>query len=111
MTSTNDMPAMTTLAPLIDQLQALAEEHVPLPQATKITLWDDGDYDILIYHNHAHNKKEGLIYDNDTGVVRWRRAKNPYWEKDHDAEGPGMAYDRAFEELEEEELTTIEPPV
>lgn len=111
MSNTADMPAMTALASLIDQLQALAEEHVPGPRTCRIRLWEDGDYHITISHYIHPDERKGLYYDSDTGDVIYAHTKDPYWEVAPDAEGPGTAYDRKYEEKDEEVLVTIEPPV
>lgn len=41
---------MEPLAPLVDRMRALATEELPAPRTCKIRLWDDGTFDVVIYH-------------------------------------------------------------
>lgn len=102
---------MTALAPIVDRLQELAHEHVPRPRTCDVTVWEDGDYRLMIWHGSGHTEREGLIYDNDDGVVYWRRAKNPYWKKISRVADRSTECISAVEEMEEREVTSIEPPV
>jgi hypothetical protein len=114
MTENTDMQRMTPLASLIDQLQEIAREELPAPRACRVTLWDDGDYDIVIYHAHGKNKIQCVTYDITTGDVVWNYRENGEWVVDDDAEdgdGYGTAYIQEFEESETRQITTIDPPV
>lgn len=111
MTQTTSMPRITRLEPIADQLQRLAEEHVPQPRTCEATLWDDGDYRLAIWHGSGHNEREGLVYDNDAGVVYWRRAKNPYWKKVSRIADGATECVSTVEVFDEREITSIEPPV
>lgn len=105
------MPRMTMLAPVVDRLQELADEHVPRPHTFEIVLWDDGDYRLTIWHAHGQDIREQLVYDTDTGGVNWQRTENPFWEKVAEtADGP-TEYVSEYEEFEEREIATINPPV
>lgn len=111
METNTDMPRMTPIAPIVDQLQRLAENHVPRPWTCDVTLWEDGDYRFMIWHGSGHNEREGLIYDHDDGIVYWRRAKNPYWKKVSRVADRETECISAYEVFEEREITSIEPPI
>ena len=65
------MPSMQTLAPLVDQLQAIAQEELPEPQTCRIRLDDDDTYRITIEHRRRDGE-EAIVYDRVTGEVYWR---------------------------------------
>ena len=114
MTNDTDMQQMTTIAPLVDQLQDIARDELPAPRTCRATLWDDGDYDIVIYHSHGEDEEQAITYDVNTGDVVWKYRKNGDWVVDEDApdgEGYGTAHGREYEESETRWITTIDPPV
>ena len=114
MTTNTDMQRMTPLASLVDQLQDIAREELPAPRTCRVELWDDGDYDIVIYHSQGGDASQGISYDVTTGDVLWKFQKNGEWVVDEDAEdgdGYGTPYVREFEESETQQITTIDPPV
>jgi hypothetical protein len=76
MTTNTAMPRMVSIAPLIDQLQDIAYEELPAPRTCSVELWDDGDYDIIIYHKHGADETEAIYYDASTGEVVWKYVKN-----------------------------------
>ena len=114
MTKHSDIQRMTTMAPLVDQLQDIARDELPAPRTCRVTLWDDGDYDIVIYHNHGAEEEQAITYDVTTGDVVLNYRKNGDWVVDEDApdgEQYGTAYVQEFEESETRKITTIDPPV
>ena len=114
MTKHTGMQRMTPIAPLIDQLQDIARDELPAPRTCRVTLWDDGDYDIAIYHSHGEDEEQAITYDVTTGDVVWKYRKNGDWVVDENApngEGYGTAYVREFEESETRLITTIDSPV
>jgi hypothetical protein len=105
---------MTPLASLIDRLQKIAREELPAPQTCRVELWDDGEYDVVIYHGLGNDEMEYVSYDITTGEVAWNYRKNGEWVVDDDAEdgdGYGTSYIQEFEASESRRITTIEPPV
>ena len=113
MTRHTDMQRMTPIAPLVDQLQDIVRDELPAPRTCRVTLWDDGDYEIVIYHNHGEDEDQGIYYDVNTGDDVWKYRKNGDWVVDKDApdgEQFGTAYVREFEESETRWITTIDPP-
>jgi hypothetical protein len=114
MTTNTAMPRMESIAPLINQLQDIACEEIPAPRTCSVTLWDDGDYDVIIYHKHGPDEKVAIYYDASIGDVMWKYVKNGEWVVDEDAEDGeeyGTAYVQSDEESDERTITTIEPPV
>lgn len=46
----------------------------------RIALWDDGDYDIVAYHNRGSSEREQVFYDNESGAIYWQHTKqDPDW--------------------------------
>jgi len=114
MTNNTTMQRMTPLASLIDRLQKIAREELPAPQTCRVELWDDGEYDVVIYHGLGNDEMEYVSYDITTGEVAWNYRKNGEWVVDDDAEdgdGYGTSYIQEFEASESRRITTIEPPV
>lgn len=114
MTDETDMQRMTPLASLTDQLQDIAREELPAPRSCVAKLWDDGDYQLRIYHSHGNDEGQAIDYDVDTGDVRWKYRKNGEWvvdEEKNSEDVKGTPYIREFEESETRTITTIEPPV
>jgi hypothetical protein len=105
---------MAPLAPLIDRMRDLAIEGLPGQRTCKIRLWDDGTFDVVIYHGLGNDEMEYVSYDITTGEVAWNYRKNGEWVVDDDAEdgdGYGTSYIQEFEASESRRITTIEPPV
>ena len=114
MTENSEMQRMTPLASLIYPLQEIAREELPPPRTCRVKLWDDGDYDIVIYHSPGQDEMESISYDVNTGDVTWEYRKSGEWVVDEDAEdgeGYGTPYVQEFEESETRRITTIDPPV
>lgn len=113
MTTNKDMQRMTPIAPLIDQLQDFAREETPAPRTCRVRLWDDSDYDIIIYHMHGPDERESIWYDVKTGDVVWKYRKGSKWVEDEDApSGPedGTAFVQAYEKSDERVITTVHLP-
>lgn len=108
-----NMPNMTALAPLIDQLQTLAEQHLPRPFTCRITLYEDGDYYVDIRHSHDHDPDEttGIYYDRETGEVVHAYTKGEYWTMDGEPVDGWVPWVKEFRVDEREVLAAIEPPV
>jgi len=114
MTENTDMQRMTPLASIVDQLQDIAREELPAPRTCRVELWDDGDYNIVIYLSQGEDAGQVISYDVTTGDVVWKYRKNGEWvvdEEAEDGEGYGTPYVREFEESETRRITTIDPPV
>lgn len=108
------MQRMAPLASLVDQLQEIAREELPAPRTCQVKLWDDGDYDIVIYHSSGKDETKSISYDVNTGDVMWKYRKSGEWvvdENAEDGEGYGTPYVQEFEESETRRITTIDPPV
>lgn len=106
----SDIPSMQTLAPIVDQLREIARSELSEPQALKIALWDDGDYDIRVYHQMGFDTREQILYDNETWEVRYQYWKGVQWHSEFVSEEEGTVRTATFEETEDRVLTTIEPP-
>lgn len=107
-------PSVQALAPLIDHLRELAADELPSPQTCKVRFWDDGDYDVVVYHSRGPNSREQLVYNRETGEVKWQ-----YWKQDPDWEPPNPEEipdcdERIIEpdllESNERTITTLTPP-
>lgn len=108
------MPAMEPLAPIIDQIREIARDEIPSPRAMKIALWDDGDYDIHVYHSRGSDERIQVLYDNESGAVLWQHIKlDPDWEiPDHEEipDGEERIVVPEYEFKETRQLSVIDPP-
>jgi len=108
--STEGIPRIEPLAPVLDRVREIAQEELPPPRACKIQLWDDGDYDIWIYHKYDADEREQVVYDCETGEVRWQYLKNPSTKSKFVSEVVGTEHQITYEQHDERVVTTIEPP-
>lgn len=109
MTESN-MPSMETLAPLVDNLQAIAREEIPAPRTGLIRLYDDYTYRITIKHRHGDHR-EGIVYDRVTGEVYWRDTAGQsvmYFTDPVDHHTISLPY---FRDDAQEVVATVEPPI
>lgn len=104
------MPSMEPLAPLVDQLVAIAEEEIPAARTCYVRLFDDMTYRIIVEHRYGDHK-EAIVYDRNTGEVYWRDTAGvrtmriPLISKGETVVQPYFVDDA------ERVVTTIEPPI
>ena len=71
----HDLRTMEELAPVVDEVREIAREEMPVPQTCRLNLWDDGDYEIYVFHSLSKNEREQVVYDNETGEILWQYRK------------------------------------
>jgi hypothetical protein len=101
---------MQTLAPLVDQIREIAQDKLPSRRTLKLQAFDDGDYDLVVFHSPGPGEREQILYERDTGIVRWQYLKNPSMNKEFISEEAGTLLTTTFEERKERRITTIDPP-
>lgn len=74
------MPAGAAIADAYDRLLDLADEHLESPMSTKIETWEDGEFEIRVWHKGAHPDADAyartvLRYHSDDGEVVKARFK------------------------------------
>lgn len=106
----SSMPSTQTLAPLVDQLQDIAQEEIPEPQTCRIRLYDDNTYRIAIEHRRRDGV-EAIVYDRVTGEVYWRDSAGARKLRIIDPVYYDLITSTYFEEGSEEVVAEIEPPI
>ncbi len=100
---------MESLAPLVDRMRALAAEELPSPRACKIELWDDGTYDIILYHSMGKDERQQLRYERTTGEILWEHFQGAQWESESFSGGETL-YEAAYDAVDVRVVDTVEPP-
>lgn len=103
------MPPMAPLAPIIDQMQHLAVEHLPAPRTCKVNLWDDGTIRLKIFHSLAKDERQIIRYVYPTSEIVWEHARQDGWEETELTGGETIREPRV-EQIEVRVLATVEPP-
>lgn len=105
---------MEALAPLVDEVRAIARRELPDPRTFEMRIWDDGTYDVYVYHVRGERDREQVVYDPETGVVQWQRRKlDPDWEFPDPNEVSEEEWRQVVPEYEAADarrLAVIEPP-
>lgn len=107
--TTASMPSMQALAPLVDQLQAIAQKEIPGPRTCRIRLYDDHTYRITIEHSRC-GEGEAIVYDRVTGEVYWRDSDGARRLHILDPVSYELITTTYFEDDAEVVVTTIDPP-
>ena len=63
---------MEPLAWIVDRMRKLAQDELPSPRGCRIKLWDDGTFDVVIYHSMGDDETQFLRYQRTTSEVTWR---------------------------------------
>ncbi|SDZ92631.1 hypothetical protein SAMN04488065_1260 [Haloplanus vescus] len=98
----NEMPPMASLVPLIDRLREIADEEIPHPQTLETRVWEDGDYQIRIFHNGP--AKEQIMYKPEMENPVWQRLKGRSEGFTEDASEYGEILELDYEEREERQI-------
>lgn len=107
--NTDGIPPMAPLAPLVDRMRDLATEEFPAPRTCKIRLWDDGTYDVVIYHGMGDDERQWLRYERTTGEVLWEYVRGVRTNKES-LTGNETIHEPVYEESEAQVVATVEPP-
>ena len=106
--TTNEIPPMGPLAPLIDQMREIAREELPEPRSCRVQLWDDGTFDINIYHSKGSDKREWITYERSTSEIVYLSVDGTGWETESFA--TETLHTPTYDESEARVITTVEPP-
>lgn len=102
---------MEPLAPIADQIREIAQEELGTPRTLHLKLWDDGDYDIYVFHGMGDEEREQIVYDNDTGAVSYQYRKGVSFKTVFVSEEAGLYTEPVYDVDEERQITVIEPPL
>jgi len=106
---TDGIPPMAPLAPLVDRMRDLALEELPGPRTCKIRLWDDGTFDVVIYHGMGDDERQWLRYERTTGEILWEYVRGARM-KSESLTGNETIHEPVYEESEVRVVATVEPP-
>jgi|AntDeeMetagen134_2_1112570.scaffolds.fasta_scaffold13986_1 hypothetical protein len=104
-----ELPLMASLAPLVDRMRQLAQEELPSPRSCKVESWDDGTFDIVIYHSLGFDARQQLRYERTTGEILWEHLQGAR----HESESMGRnetLHKPAYDNVDVRVVDTVEPP-
>jgi hypothetical protein len=107
--TTDGIPPMKPLAPIVDKMRKLAREELPSPRTCKIRLWDDGTFDVVIYHSRGEDERESLRYERTTGEVLWEHARGIGW-RSESLTGGESVHEPVVEEADVRVVARLDPP-
>lgn len=108
--TTQGLPQIEPLAPIVDQIREIAQEELPAPRTARIHLWDNGNYEIQFYHSMGKDAGQLIEYDTENGAVLWKYREGVTIESTYVSEETGTVHESVYEVTEERQITTIEPP-
>lgn len=106
----NEIPPMEPLAPIVDQVRQIAQEELEAPRTMHVKLWDDGDYDIYVFHSMGDEEREQIVYDNETGAVHYQYRKGVSFRTVFVSEEAGSYTEPVYDVDEESRIMKIDPP-
>lgn len=100
---------MDTLAPIVNQMRDLARTELPDPQTCQVRLWDDGTFDIVIYHSLGEGERQQLTYERTTGEILWEHLRGARLDSTS-LTGGETIHTPAFDQVQVRVLATVDPP-
>jgi hypothetical protein len=100
---------MDPLAPLVDRMRDLAMEELFGPRTCKIRLWDDGTFEVVIYHGMGDDERQCLRYERTTGEILWEYVRGVRWESES-LTGNETIHEPVCEASDVRVVATVEPP-
>ena len=100
---------MAPLAPIVDRMRQLATEELPSRRSCKIRLYDDGDFDIIIYHSMGSDERQQLRYERTTGEILWEHPQGARYESESMV-GSETLHVPVYDNFEVRVVDTVEPP-
>jgi len=100
---------MAPLAPIIDQMRAIAAAELPTPQTCRIRLFDDDTYRACIYHSLSQDEMQAIRYNRTTSEILWEHHTGARWESESLGGGESIIKP-AFDERTIRVVTTVDPP-
>lgn len=104
------IPRIELLAPIADRIRAIGREELGAPRTMHLKLWDDGDYDIYVFHSMGEEEREQIVYNHETREVTYQYRKGVSFETVFVSEEAGSYTEPVYDVSEERQITTIEPP-
>ncbi|WP_217642045.1 hypothetical protein, partial [Halostagnicola kamekurae] len=81
----------------------------PEPRSCRIQLWDDGTFDVKIYHSPGPDSLQAIRYEPATSEIYWEYASGGGWEITEFPDGETL-HEPTVDEREVRVITTVEPP-
>jgi len=106
---TPEIPPMAPLAPIVDRMRQLATDELPSRRSCKIHLYDDGTFEILIYHSMGSNERQQLSYDRTTGEILWEHFEGARCESESVGSDETL-HKPVYDNYEIRVVDTVEPP-
>jgi len=105
----NELPPMEPLAPIVDRMRELAAEELPASRSCRVELWEDGTFDIRIFHSMPGDDWQQLTYERTTGEILWEHFRGAQQETESFSEGETL-HTTSYEEVDVRVVDTVEPP-
>jgi len=105
----NELPPMEPLAPIIDRMRELATEELPASRSCRVELWEDGTFDITIFHSMPGDDWQQLTYERTTGEILWEHFRGAQQEIESFS-GDETLQTTSYEEVDLRVVDTVEPP-
>lgn len=102
------IPPMAPLAPIVDEMRALADEELPQPRTCRIRLWDDGTFELVIWHGNG-DERWALRYELATGEILWEYIRG-YELEEEELTGGETLLTPTYEEYDARLVAQVEPP-
>lgn len=106
----NGIPPIGPIAPIADQIREIAQQELSEPRTMHLKLWNDGDYDIYVFHSMGKEEREQIVYDNEIGAVSYQYRKGVSFETVFVSEEAGSYTKPVYDVSKERQITTIAPP-
>lgn len=107
--SSDGIPPLEPLAPIVDQMRELARDELPSPRSCKVRLWDDGTFDVVIYHSMRDDEMQFLRYERTTSEIYWAYVSGTRWESES-LTGNETVHEATHDEVDVRVLSQVEPP-
>ncbi|GAB3033978.1 hypothetical protein GCM10025298_23670 [Natronobiforma cellulositropha] len=72
-------------------------------------MWDDGTFDVIIYHTMGQREGQWIRYERTTSEIIWRHVTGAHREMES-VTGNETLITSAFEESDVRVIATVEPP-
>ena len=100
---------MAPLAPIVDRMRQMATDELPSRRSCKIRLYDDGDFEIIIYHSLGSDERQQLRYERTTGEILWEHFEGARYESESVGSNETL-HKPVYDSCEIRVVDTVEPP-
>ena len=100
---------MAPLAPIVDRMRQLATDELPPGRSCRVCLYDDGDFEIILYHSMGSDERQQLRYERTTGEIIWEHFEGARYESESMV-GNETLHTPVYDTVEVRVVDTVEPP-